>query len=166
MPRKFAVFFIPATFIIAFGFSNCGKYEVLDSVANLSSQTCTAKMRAKMVVDFPEALCEDISNFECERRVFRPGIEPGQSKEVECFSIGRKSDVCVTVAENRFDTEAAREGSEPSDFEVGGEYNREETQCWNKRVQKNLISVIQSEAETVTAALSSAIEHCHARSAK
>ncbi len=167
MSRSLALLLIPTTFVTLFGFSNCGTYEPsLLAITDLSSQTCTAQTRQKIAVDFSLSICEDISNFECERRIFRPGISSGQSKEVECFSIGRKSDVCVDVAENRFDTEAARQGSDPQSFEEGGEYNHEEIQCWNTQIQWQSISLIQAEANTLSEALSSAIERCNARGAQ
>jgi hypothetical protein len=167
MPRKLYLLLIPATLVILFGFSNCGSYEPsLTSLTELSAQTCTAQARAKISADFSSSVCDDISNFECERRVFRPGIVSGQSEKIECFSIGRKSDVCVSVTTNSFDTEGARASSDPKEFEEGGEFNREEIQCWNTKVQKQSIALIQAEASSLSEALDLALDECYVRGAQ
>lgn len=165
MQRKLLFLSIPAL-IIAFAFSNCGQLEALDSLTSASIQTCTAKLRSKVAVDFPATLCEDVSTFECERRVFKPGVEDGKSKSVECFAAGRKADVCVNVTEIRYNTEPARTGADAKDFDLGGEYNREEVQCWNSRVQKQNVSVIHADADSLSEALLGAIDDCQARSAQ
>lgn len=157
------LFFICLAIPLNLAFVNCNKFEVMDSVANASLQTCVAKTREKITAVVPLSLCEDFSSFECERRVFRPGLQSGQSREVECVSIEGKSEICVSVLENRFDTEAAREGAEITAFIEGGDYNREEIQCWNTKIQKASISLIQAEAPTLSAALSSAISRCQDR---
>jgi hypothetical protein len=167
MPRKLPLLLIPLTLVTLFGFSNCGSYEPsLVSLKDLSSQTCVAQTKLEIAADFSSSLCDDVSNFACERRIFRPGAISTQSTETECFSIGRKSDVCVQVAKNSYDTEAARDGADPKEFEEGGEFNREEIQCWNTKVQRQSIALIQADANSLSQALNLSIERCYARGAQ
>lgn len=142
-----------------FGFSNCGKFEVADGQAQVSSQ-CLAKLRNDNSIIPTAAVCEDMTSFECERREFRPGAIGGPSTNIECVLIRPGAEVCVAVRVFRFDTEAARAGADSSAFDEGGEYNRDEVQCVNTKIKRQNMTVIQASDSTVESALKAVVDKC------
>ena len=150
---------ILSVFVLTFGFSNCGKFEVADGQAQVSSQ-CLAKLRNDNSIIPSASACEDMTSFECERREFRPGVGGEPSTDFECVSIRPGSEVCVAVHVFRFNTEAARSGAEPSAFEEGGEYNRDEVQCVNTKIKRQNMTVIQASDSTVESALKAVVDKC------
>src|SRR5688500_5970834 len=88
---------IPLTALMMVGYVNCAKFEALQK-GSLSSM-CAAKLREKSSAPFDGAtICEDAANYECDRRVFRPGVGYGESASRACATISGVADpFCVKI---------------------------------------------------------------------
>ena len=155
---------ITSILILTLAYTNCGEFKSSPSKAvKVLSSTCVAKLRAATTpLAFAGSICADAANYECERRIFAPGRTNEAGEEKHCLSSAPES--CVSVRVNVFDTSGAREGADPGAYQPGGEYNREEIQCWNKILVSSQVSVIHSAGDSVAGALESAMGKCRERS--
>lgn len=108
--------------LLALPFHNCS--TGFKSTTELSVQ-CTEKVRAEGAKYKTENVdCVRASLYTCERRAFSPDVANGVSIAEECTA-----DMCVQVTTRSFDTSAARAREPASEFQPGGEYNRDEVTC-------------------------------------
>jgi hypothetical protein len=142
------------------GFQNCSQFELgAQAIKNFSS-ACLSKARAETKAIVPADLCEDVANYSCERRVFKPGVEAGDSTKMECGGVDGH---CVKTRTISYDTAVARDGATAEQFMVGGDYNREDIECTHD-IKTNGASLIQATGETVFGALALTMQKCRDRS--
>ncbi|RYZ69886.1 MAG: hypothetical protein EOP05_14150 [Proteobacteria bacterium] len=162
-PRYLLIIVVP---ILLVTYTNCGQFQQgVDLAKNLSSN-CVAKIRETAKVNFSSTVCADMTAFECDRRVFKPGANAGTTTKHECVRSPAGEDSCVKVTTYTFDTENARKEAGPGAFDSGGDYNHEEVQCINKMVTRQNISVVNSDAPTLEEALPEAVSLCLEKGAK
>lgn len=165
MVRSLILLFISMIVLVP-AFQNCGSgfSSNPDAFKKALSSSCVANIRAKAEINFPLGVCDDVDSYICEKRIFRPGVGGIRSQESACFTTQDGKEACVRVDVLRFDTESVRSGAEVGSFASGGEYNRDEIQCANTQVSYQNVTLIQSEGESVEAALLEAMRSCKARS--
>ena len=101
--------------------NNCDKEK------NSKSQ---AASRSKESLVFRElaAICQDTSRFSCDVRVFSPETETENLPNQE-FCLTDQD--CLTYQSYHYNTvDLQNDSSNPKDFEIGGQYNYKEVQCW------------------------------------
>lgn len=154
-----AVLAITTFAVLIFCFENCSQFEMSTQAIKNFSSSCMAKARAQTKTFIAPALCDDLANYSCERRIFRPGIAASDTTKLECDA----NDVCVRTRTLSFDTSVARSGASAEQFADGGDYNREDIECIHD-AKTNDISLIQATGESVFSALALTIEKCRERS--
>jgi hypothetical protein len=157
-PRYLLIVVLP---ILLLGYTNCGQFKSVAELASGLSSSCVAKIRETAKVSFASTVCEDMSAFKCDRRVFKPDANAETKTQRECVKNDSGEEACVDVTTYSFDTEGARDGASPGAFDQGGEYNREEVQCMNSMVLRQNISVVAADASSLQDALSKAVVQCH-----
>ena len=152
--------------ILLVTYTNCGQFKSVGELAGNLTSSCVAKIRATSKIALASSVCSDLASFKCDRRVFKPGISDVKTTMTECVRLKSGEDACVPVTTFSFDTEGAREGAAPGAFDEGGEYNRTEYQCMNAVVLRQNITVVSTDATSLSDALSDAITSCHEKGAK
>jgi hypothetical protein len=144
---------------VGVSYTNCSTFVPSGEFIGMSS-LCAAELRAKPVAPFDSAsICEPAENYQCNLRIFRPGLEEKNTSEVICVDLdnGRS---CVRTTVISFNTERAREGAEPEDFDEGGSYNHEEATCVNTRIKNSNVTVFSGESSNIPEALARAVQSC------
>ncbi len=144
---------------VSVSYTNCSTFVPSAEFVGLSS-LCAAELRAKPVAPFDSAsICEPVENYQCNLRVFRPGIESKNTSEVIC--VDRDGDrSCVQTSIHSFDTERNRADSSPEDFAEGGAYNSEEATCVNTKIKNNNVTVFVGESSNISDAFAKAVQSC------
>lgn len=146
----------------------CKSFETVNEAA-VASTSCVTKLRsldpASLALEsrVDDRLCTEMTSYTCEKRIFGPDVSNRDSLVTECGSAENQS-LCVSVRLLEFNTRAARDAQNESEFLPGGEYNRTEIQCTNRASQYKNVSLIQADGESVFSALNSTIQKCHQRS--
>ncbi|CAN5393053.1 hypothetical protein BH10BDE1_BH10BDE1_19280 [soil metagenome] len=118
--------------ILLFGFQNCAKFAISDSLSKLSA-SCSAKIQeqAPAIAKLLSATaldCESPENYKCLVRTFSPNVENATHESIACLAGDSKT--CVQTTAISFDTKSARNSNyDAKDFSLGGDYNRVEAQC-------------------------------------
>lgn len=136
-------------------FQNCGQPMRAFYSATSASQ-CLAKVKSEALKVSQNNFydCESPDNYSCERRVFSPDVANNSLKRREC-----DDGICVDVETRHFNTSQAREFEPAESFLPGAEYNRQEFRC-SHRFNYQGIAVIDSEGESMSAALARVMDSC------
>ena len=145
-----------------FSFQNCGKSFKSATAESLSSSAqCNAKMREEvplLKLSAAQLRCGDFNAYACERRIFSPDVVDLSDSIKECIGGG---ETCIDVDVRQFSTALARARGigDPASFELGGDYNHEETHCYHRMVQRG-ISLFEGAADSIEESLSKAMAAC------
>lgn len=149
------------------GFNNCsGGFQTTEPLdLSTSSVQCKDQVIASAKPElFTLDLCENIANYHCDQRVFRPGVGGQLTHEHVCTNLVDQGEACVPVTFYRYDTQIQQQNAEPEDLIEGGAYNRDEVVCFNTKMTKHNISLVQAEGASVSEALEKNLASCRQRS--
>jgi hypothetical protein len=139
-------------------FQNCGKpFQTAKVDATTSSSQCQAQLKASapsLNLKASEFNCADFNYYGCERRIFRPEVPNLWESIKECLPGGL---ICVDVEVRQYHTAGA--GSDKVSYIEGGEFNREEVQCFHRGLY-NGISLFVGSAATLEESLALAMAAC------
>ncbi|MBX9768257.1 MAG: hypothetical protein K2X47_13365 [Bdellovibrionales bacterium] len=112
-------------------FQNCGKVMKGTTALTAASTQCMAKTAEATLLEkarLGDLKCDDAIYYQCEKRVFQPGLAQSSGFESVCAE-GLTG--CAPARVFTFDTSAAERmpDVDPAEFRVGGEYHREEINC-------------------------------------
>jgi hypothetical protein len=143
-------------------FQNCGSkgFQSQQMSSELSAQ-CQAAIK-KAAPDFSispsELNCGDFNRYACERRIFSPDLADMTHSLKECLPGDR---ICVDVDVRQFNTSGARRAGsqDESEFAPGGEYNRQEVNCYHRMVYRG-VTLFEGHADSMEEALAQAMAAC------
>jgi hypothetical protein len=141
-------------------FQNCGKPFKSAELASATSSQCQAKLRESapsLQLNSRDFNCGDFNSYGCERRIFRPHTSSLSESIKECLPGG---ETCVDVEVRQFDTSGLITSSPPGPtFYEGGEYNREEVQCYHRGLYEG-VSLFVGSADSLEESLALAMAAC------
>jgi hypothetical protein len=109
----------------------------------------------------PSQICEDVSLYKCDVKVFSPDEQSSKSREDYCF--GEDNSSCLFIDKLTFSTaeqKTSDQFSTEADFLPGGQYNYTEVICYHKEHLKEGLYQVLGEGSTVEMAIQKAIQSC------
>ncbi len=152
------IFVLGLCFLSIIGYQNCSS-ELTVNPNFLCSPSPAHTLKA---INFSVPVhCEDLKNYSCEKRVFKPNISNSTVSLNECLNLDGHGEVCVPLRQLSFSTGHIDESNEESSlFLEGSAYNSVEVSCANRLVLHNNKVLFSAEAESIGEALSRSIEKC------
>ena len=155
-----AVLVFAGVTILLLPFQNCGKGFDSTSFDSKNEPLCKAARKAEALqLSWSEKSlgCGDLTNYECERRIFSPDLATMSHQLKECLPGG---ETCVDVLVFQFNTsEALRANPDPKEFLVGGSYNHEEIRCQHRLIYRGT-RIFEAEGPSLEEALAKVIKAC------
>jgi hypothetical protein len=140
-------------------YNNCGGFKKIDTQKVLGSSTCqiSAKVSLKLA-QFSINECDKLSDIVCEKRLFNPEVLSGDYLVKECISSSTLGEHCFDLMVRQYDTSQA--DGEPEEFALGGSYNYQEINCYNKKWTHNNVAIFTSSAQSSVAAVEQLYKKC------
>ena len=157
---KYLLFFILTSLILLF--MNCQSFVPISQTVNSSQCKDDKKKKALATVQVSKDTCDELKNYTCDHRVFKPDVADGEESGIKCFKSDKMGEVCLEVNSKFFSTKGNQD-SEPensAEFAPGGDYNREEFVCVNNAVVADEISLFSAESDVLESSFSMVYESC------
>jgi hypothetical protein len=106
-------------------------------------------------------ICEDVTLYRCDARVFSPDVQTSRSEEDYCFSDDNSQ--CIFVDTMNFSTSDQKTSDQHAtddDFKLGSQYNYSEVTCYHIDLLQDGLSKATGEGSTIDEAIKKAITNC------
>lgn len=148
--------FIAATLLLL----GCSTEESLET--RTKGSACKQGTPALALSGEALALCTAEENIGCDLRVYGPKAGKGQAMHRQCTTLsrGNTSQTCVNLVKWQFNTSALQGSEDPQHFQPGGSLNYQEYVCYNRKLQKDHKTLIQSRGASFDKAIAELVALC------
>jgi hypothetical protein len=106
-------------------------------------------------------VCEEVTLYKCDARVYSPDVQTSRSEEDYCFSDDNSQCIFIdTMSFSTSDQKLSDKFATEDDFKIGGQYNYSEVICYHIDLLKDGKSLATGDGSSVEEAIQNAIKTC------
>ena len=108
-----------------------------------------------------KSVCEELTLYRCDARVFSPDVQTSRYQEDYCFSDDNSQ--CIFIDTMHFSTadqKLSDKFATDNDFKAGGQYNDSEVICYHIDLLQDGKSLVKGDGDSVAEAIQEAITNC------